>query len=200
MKVLVRCEFSRIVARAFEKKGHDVTSCDFLPAEQPGKHYQGDVRDILYQEWDLGIFFPDCTYVCSSGIHWNKRVPGRSIKTAQALSFFNLLLNLHINKIAIENPIGVVNTRLRKPDQIIQPFQFGHAESKATCLWLKNLPPLGPTNILQKPERGYWDNQTPSGQNKLGPGIDRAKNRSRTYTGIADAMAEQWTIPFMDSS
>jgi hypothetical protein len=138
------------------------------------------------------IAFPPCTYLCSSGLHWNKRIPERAKLTKEALEFVKLLLDAPIPKIALENPIGCISTRIRKPDQIIQPYQFGHPESKGTCLWLKSLPKLIPTKVLTKPACGYWDNQTPSGQNKLGPSPTRALERSRTYTGIARAMADQW--------
>jgi hypothetical protein len=138
------------------------------------------------------IAHPPCTYLCSSGIHWNARRPERAAQTDEALEFFMRLWRAPIARIAVENPIGVVSSRFRKPDQIIQPYHFGHPESKATCLWLKNLPPLIATNVLSVPERGHWDNQTPNGQNRLGPSPDRWKIRSATYPGIADAMARQW--------
>ena len=197
MKVLVACEFSGIVRDAFIAKGHNAWSCDLLPTERPGQHIQGDVIEILEDGWDMLIAFPPCTYLCSSGLHWNKRVPGRDELTHEAMLFvFNLMgegfINHGIKKVAIENPIGCISTKYRKPNQIIQPYQFGHAESKSTCLWLNGLPLLKPTKIIEKPECGYWENQTPSGQNKLGPSVDRAKIRSITYQGIADAMAEQW--------
>ena len=150
---------------------------------------EGDVRNILYDDWDLMVAFPPCTYLAVSGARWFRE---RQKDQEEALDFIRLLLNAPIEKIALENPVGVISTRIRKPDQIIQPWQFGHPESKKTCLWLKNLPKLKSTSILQIPDKGYWNNQTPSGQNKLGPGPMRAKNRSRTYIGIAQAMAEQW--------
>jgi hypothetical protein len=192
MKILVACEFSGRVRDAFRAKGHDAISCDILPTDIPGPHYQGDVFEILYLDWDMLIAFPPCTYVCSSGLHWNKRIEGRAEKTEDALRFVKALLDAPITKKVLENPIGCISSRIRKPDQIIQPHQFGHPESKSTCLWLENLDLLVPTNILQKPESGRWDNQTPSGQNKLGPSDDRAKIRSTTYQGIADAFADQW--------
>lgn len=192
LKILVGCELSGIVRDSFIKKGHNAISCDILPSDKPGPHYQGDIIDIIYDGWDAAIFFPTCTYLCSSGLHWNKRVKGRQEKTELSLEFVRLLLTAPIEKIALENPIGCISSRIRKPDQIIQPWQFGHPESKSTCLWLKNLPLLKPTNILKKPSSGRWDNQTPSGQNKLGPSDNRAKIRSKTYKGIADAMAQQW--------
>lgn len=191
MKVLVACEFSGIVSEAFRKRGHDAWSCDFLQTEKPGfrHHIRGDVSDYFDKGWDLMIAHPPCTYLASSGLHWNKRIAGRQEKTEEALEFIQLLLNAPIEKIALENPIGCISSRIRKPDQIIQPWMFGEDASKATCLWLKNLPPLQPTNILKKERYG---NQTPSGQNKLGPSPERWKERSRTYAGIAAAMAEQW--------
>lgn len=192
MKVLVACEFSGIVRDAFIRQGHDAMSCDLLPSESPGPHYCGDVEDIIDDGWDVMIVFPPCTYLCSSGLHWNKRRPGRETETEKALEFVRFLLNAPIPKIALENPIGCISSRIRKPDQIIQPWMFGHPESKSTCLWLKNLPLLKPTNVLQKPESGRWDNQTPSGQNKLGPSEKRWAERSKTYAGIAAAMASQW--------
>jgi hypothetical protein len=192
MRVLIACEFSGIVRDAFAERGHDAWSCDILPSERAGQHIEGDVLSILDQGWDLMIAHPPCQYLCSSGLHWNKRVPGRAELTERALAFVLALIEAPIPKIALENSIGCISTRYRKPDQIIQPYQFGHAESKGTCLWLKNLPKLAPTAIISKPERGYWDNETPSRQNKLGPSENRWKDRSRTYLGIAQAMAGQW--------
>lgn len=193
MKVLVACEFSGIVRGAFAANGHEAWSCDLLPSEKPGNHVTGDVLEILDRGWDLMIAHPPCTYLCSSGLHWNTRRPGRAAKTEEALAFVKALLDAPIKHIALENPIGCISSRIRKPDQIVQPWQFGHAESKGTCLWLKNLPLLVPTCIVPKPSCGYWNNQTPSGQNKLGPSEDRWLERSRTYVGIAKAMAERWS-------
>lgn len=139
------------------------------------------------------IAHPPCTYLCSSGLHWNKRRPERAAQTEAAIEFVCTLLDAPIPHIALENPIGCLSSRVRKPDQIIQPWQFGHPESKSTCLWLKDLPKLSPTNVLSLPASGRWENQTPSGQNKLGPGKDRWKLRSLTYPGIAQAMAAQWS-------
>jgi hypothetical protein len=150
--------------------------------------------------WDLMIAHPPCTYLCSSGLHWNKRRPERAMQTEDALDFVRILLDAPIPHIALENPIGCISTRIRPPKQTIQPWQFGHAESKATCLWIKNLPPLEPTKIIAKPECGHWANQTPSGQNKLGPSEQRWKIRSVTYKGIADAMAEQWSKYLLTSA
>lgn len=192
MKVLIACEYSGRVRDAFALAGHYALSCDLLPSDAPGPHYQGDVRDLLDRGWDLMIAHPPCTYLCSSGLHWNKRRPGRAALTDQAVEFVAGLLAAPIPRIAIENPVGCLSTRLRRPDQIIQPWQFGHPESKATCLWLKNLPFLKPTVLLPKPKSGRWENQTASGQNRLPPSADRWKVRSLTYQGIADAMAAQW--------
>lgn len=189
MKVLVACEFSGVVREAFARRGHDSWSCDLLPTEIPGKHIEGDVLKVLNAGWDMMIAHPPCTYLCSSGLHWNKRRPEREILTDKAIEFVRELMNAPINKIAIENPIGCISSRIRKPDQIIQPWQFGHDASKATCLWLKSLTHLKPTIIIRKDR---YANQTESGQNKLPPSKDRWKLRSITYQGIADAMAEQW--------
>jgi hypothetical protein len=192
MRVLVACEFSGAVREAFRRRGHDAWSCDFLPPEIIGPHYQGDVRQILDAGWDLMIAHPPCQYLAGSGLHWNKRIPGRAALTAQALDFVLELMNAPIPRIALENPVGRINTAYRKPDQIIQPWQFGEDASKATCLWLKGLKPLVPTNVIRK---ARYANQTPSGQNKLGPSPDRWKERSRTYPGIAEAIADQWGAP-----
>ena len=195
MNVLVACEFSGVVRDAFALRGHNAVSCDLLPSERPGRHYQGDVRRILHLGWDLMIAHPDCTYLCSSGLHWNKRTLGRDEKTEQALEFVRLLMAAPIDKIAIENPVGRINTAIRPPDQYIQPYEFGHDASKKTGLWLKNLPLLKPTSYVEprmvngKPR---WGNQCDSGQNKLGPSADRWKLRAATYQGWADAMAAQW--------
>lgn len=189
MKVLVACEFSGVVRDAFIRRGHDAMSCDLLPTDSPGPHYQGDVRDILNDGWDLMIAHPPCTHLAVSGARYFK---DKQKEQAEALEFVRQLLDAPISKIALENPIGVISSRIRKPDQIIQPWMFGHNESKATCLWLKGLPKLVPTNIVGN-KGDIRDNQTPSGQNKLGPSPDRWKLRSITYRGIADAMADQWS-------
>jgi len=195
MKVLIACEHSGVVRDAFTAAGHDATSCDLLPTEAPGQHYQGDVRDILADRWDLMIAHPDCTYLCSSGLHWNKRVPGRAEKTEAAIDFVKELLQADIQRIAVENPVGCIGTRIRKADQYIQPYEYGHDASKRTGLWLKNLPLLRQTGFIEprmvdgKPR---WGNQTDSGQNKLGPSDDRWKERAKTYVGIAKAFASQW--------
>jgi hypothetical protein len=188
LRVLVACEFSGIVRDAFAARGHDAWSCDLLPSESLSqRHIQRDVRDLLYGNldfikghWDLMIAHPPCTYLAVSGARW---FSARQQEQADALDFVWLLLDAPIYRIALENPIGVISTKIRKPDQIIQPWQFGHGETKATCLWLKNLPPLRPSNIVEGREGRVW---------KEPPGPDRWKNRSRTYQGIADAMAEQW--------
>ena len=183
MRVLVACEFSQIVTKAFRKKGHDAYSCDLLPTEgNPDWHIQGDVLKILDNDWDMMIAFPPCTHLAVSGARWfkEKQKDGRQQK---AIEFFLKLINAPIKKIAVENPICIMSTIYKKPDQIIQPWMFGHGETKATCLWLKNLPVLKPTNIVSGREQRIW---------KLPPSKDRAKLRSLTFTGIANTMADQW--------
>lgn len=184
MRVLIACEFSGIVREAFRAKGHDAWSCDLLPTERPGLHLQCDVRDLFplryTPKWDLMICHPPCRYLAVSGARW---MAGRINETAGALDFVRRLLNAPIPRIALENPISIISTRIRKPDQIIQPWMFGHPETKATCLWLKNLPTLVPTNIVEGREARV---------HREPPGPDRWKNRSRTLQGIADAMADQW--------
>jgi len=193
MKVLIACEFSGVVRDAFNLLGHEAWSCDLLPTQSPSRyHLQEDVLGVLHFGWDLMIAHPPCTYLCSSGLHWNKKRPERQALTNQSLEFVRKLLDSPIPRIALENPIGCISTKIKAPTQIIQPWQFGHPESKATCLWLKGLPVLVPTKILAVPERGRWDNQTDSGQNKLPPSKNRWALRSRTYQGIAEAMAVQW--------
>lgn len=195
MRVLVACEYSGTVRDAFLAAGHDALSCDLLPTDVEGPHYQGDVRDIINDGWDLMVAHPPCTYLCSSGLHWNKRVPGRAEQTEEALAFVQFLLDAPVPRIALENPIGCIGTRIRKANQTIQPWQFGHDASKATCLWLKNLPLLVPTTIVEPrivDGKKRWANQTDSGQNRLPPSADRWKIRSETYTGIAEAMTAQW--------
>ena len=193
MRALIACESSGRVRDAMIALGVDAMSCDLLDSETPGPHHKGDVRDVLGDGWDMMVAFPPCTYLCSSGMHWTTRGLRDPKLTEDALEFVRLLLSADIPHIGLENPVGAISTRIRKPDQIIQPWQFGHPESKTTCLWLKNLPPLIPTNVLTKPASGRWENQTPTGQNKLGPSADRWKERSRTYPGIANAMAAQWS-------
>ena len=180
MKILIACEESGVVREAFKKKGHDVWSCDILPTAIPGQHIQGDVLDILNDDWDMMIAHPPCTHLAVSGARWFK---DKIKEQKEALKFVEALLNAPINKIALENPISVISTKIRKPSQIIQPWQFGHGETKSTCLWLKNLPLLKPTNIVSGRE---------SRIHKMPPSKDRGKLRSITYQGIADAMAEQW--------
>jgi len=199
MRVLIACESSGTVRDAFRQLGHYAMSCDLLPTEVEGNHYQGDVFDILGDGWDLLIAHPPCTYLCSSGMHWTTRGLRDPQLTEDAIQFAKMLMDCGIPKIAIENPIGVLSSRIRKPEQIIQPHQFGEDASKATCLWLSNLPRLTPTKeiaprIIVKNGKEYkrWANQTDSGQNKLAPSIDRWKERSKTYQGIAKAMADQW--------
>ena len=195
MRVLIACEYSGIVRNAFASLGHFALSCDLLPTEKPGNHYQGDIRDILDHGWDLMIAHPPCTYLSVSGMHWTKRGLRDPKLTEDALDFVRLLLDAPIPKIALENPISVISSRIRKPDQIITPYQFGHNASKKTCLWLKDLPPLQQTEFIEPriiDGKKRWANQTDSGQNKLSPSADRWKIRSETYQGIADAMARQW--------
>ena len=180
MRVLVACEFSGIVRDAFIARGHDAVSCDLLPSERPGPHIQGDVLAHLKDGWDLMVAHPPCTYLAVSGARWFK---DRQQEQREALLFVRQLLRAPILRMALENPVSVISSRIRKPDQIIQPWQFGHGETKATCLWLKNLPPLQPTRIV-------------SGRmarvHRASPGPDRWKERSRTLSGIAAAMADQW--------
>lgn len=194
LRVLVACEYSGAVRDAFRALGHDATSCDLLPTDVPGPHHTGDVMPLLDQAWDIVVAFPPCTYLCSSGMHWTVRGLRDPKLTEDALLFVAGLLGADAPHIALENPVGAISTRIRKPDCIIHPWQFGHPESKTTCLWLKNLPALTPTNILAKPASGRWENQCANGsQNKLGPSPDRWKLRSKTYRGIAEAMAAQWS-------
>lgn len=183
MKVLVACEFSGTVREAFRSKGHDAWSCDLLPTTRPGQHITGDVRRILSDGWDLLIAHPPCTYLAVSGARWFK---DRLAEQADAIDFVRLLLSADIPRVALENPVGVISSRIRKPDQIIQPWQFGHGETKATCLWLKNLPKLTPTDVVSGREQKV---------HRMPPSPDRWKLRSLTYPGIAHAMAEQWGRP-----
>jgi len=195
MKVLIACEYSGVVRDAFTRAGHYAMSCDLLPSDSPGPHYQGDVRDVIGQGWDLMVAHPPCTYLSVSGMHWTKRGLRDPQLTEDALAFVRLLMDAPVPRIAIENPISVISSRIRKPDQIIHPYQFGHDASKATCLWLKGLPPLQPTQTIEPRivnGRRRWGNQTDSGQNRLSPSPDRWKLRSATFAGIAQAMADQW--------
>ncbi len=209
MKVLVACEYSATVREAFAKRGHDAWSCDVLPTDVAGQHFQCDVREVLDKGWDLMIAHPPCTYLTVTGAKWfyhpddkdlptserrpHPKFPNRKQQQAEAIEFFLMLANANIDKIAVENPVSVISSVWRKPDQIIQPFDFGHPEPKKTCLWLKNLPHLKPTNIVQ-PEY----HMTASGKRvpkwffDPSPSPDRWKMRSKTFQGIADAMAEQW--------
>jgi hypothetical protein len=181
MRVLVACEFSGVVRDSFTTKGHYAVSCDLLPSEQEGVHYQGDVKDIIGEDWDLMIAHPPCTYLCISGARW---FSSRQKEQKDALEFVLFLMNAPIPKIAIENPVSVISTRIRKPDQIIQPWMFGHGETKKTCLWLKNLPLLKPTNVVEGRDPRI---------HKMEPSPNRGYLRSITYKGIASAMADQWT-------
>lgn len=217
MRILVACECFGRVRDAFRDRGHDAWSCDLLgPDDLPdifrsqrwgNYHLEGDVRDFLHEapgggKWEMMIAFPDCTYLASSGLHWNGRRPGREEKTKKALRFVETLLDADIERIALENPIGCLSTLLMsssrfasRPDQIIQPHQFGEDASKATCLWLKNLPPLRPTKLVAPrivAGKRRWSNQTDSGQNRLTPSPMRALLRAATPVGLAEAMAEQW--------
>ena len=193
MRVLVACEYSGKVREAFRKLGHDAVSCDLLPSDDDSPHHViGDVSELLEEKWDLMLGFPPCTHLSASGARWfaAKRADGRQ---QEGIDFFMMLAKADIPKIAIENPIGIMSTRWRKPDQIIQPYEHGHEMTKSTCLWLKGLPLLKPTNIVGKGERHI----TKSGRSlpkwyNLPPSKDRWKIRSKTFQGIADAMAQQW--------
>lgn len=197
MRILVACEFSGTVRDAFKSKGHDAWSCDLLPTDRPGNHIQDNCLKHLDDGWDMLIAFPPCTYLCSSGIGWNSKTPGRETLTNLSVEFVKRLWNCNIPKIAIENPVGVLSSRMCKPTQIIQPYEFGHDASKTTCLWLQNLPKLvgtkyvPPLYIRGKPR---WVNQAAdSGGSLVPPHELRWKERSLTYSGIAEAMAEQWS-------
>lgn len=180
MRVLVGCEFSGIVRDAFLRRGYDAWSCDLLPSETAGPHIQGDVMEVLGDGWDLAIFHPPCTHLAVSGARW---FAGKRLEQAKALDFVQRLLDAPIARVALENPVSVISSKIRRPDQIIQPWMFGHPETKATCLWLNNLPKLRPTDVVGG--RVARVHHCPLG-------VDRWKNRSRTYTGIAEAMADQW--------
>jgi len=193
LRILVGCESSGVVRNAFAAVGHDSWSCDILPSD--GNHIQGDLLTIIDDGWDMLIAHPPCTYLCSSGMHWTTRGLRDPKLTEDALEFVQALMNTDIPRVAIENPVGCISTRIRKPDQYIQPYQFGEDASKKTGLWLKGLPKLFPTGyvsprmVRNKPR---WANQTDSGQNRLPPSADRWQKRSQTYAGIAYAMAGQW--------
>lgn len=186
MRILVACEFSGIVRDAFIKQGHDAISCDLLPSDKSGPHYQGDVFDIIDDGFDLMIAHPPCTYLCNGGANWLNRDPKWRPEREKAYEFFMKLMESNIEKIAIENPIGHINTRYRKPDQIIRPSMFGHEYKKDICLWLKNLPKLVPTKEIKADLKklDFWsDKRNPNGRSL----------KSITFQGIADAMAEQWS-------
>lgn len=181
MKILIACEESGTVRDAFIRRGHNAVSCDMLPSRRPGPHIQGDVlKEINSGFWDMMIAFPPCTRLAVSGARWFK---DKRREQVDALEFVHDLLSAPIRRIALENPIGIISTQIRKPDQIIQPWQFGHGETKATCLWLKNLPKLTPTNIVEGRSARI---------HRMPPGPNRARDRSVTYRGIAEAMAQQW--------
>ena len=182
MKVLVACEYSGIVRDAFIAIGHNAVSCDLLPTELDGPHHTGDVSEILHDDWDMMIAHPPCTHLAVSGARWFK---DKAQEQSDALDFVRMLMDAPIPRIALENPISVISTKIIKPDQIIQPWQFGHGETKATCLWLKNLPRLIPTNMVEGREARI---------HKMPPGKNRWKERSRTFAGIAKAMAAQWGV------
>lgn len=195
MKILVACEESGVVRDAFTRKGHNAISCDLLPTAQPGKHYQGDIVDILHHDWDMVIAFPPCTHLAASGARWFKQkiADGRQ---QQGIDFFMLFASLKCEKVAIENPVGIMSSKYKKPSQIIQPYHFGDPFSKKTCLWLRGLPALKHTNVVDPGETVTFG----SGKSmpkwyadawKL-PQDERAKVRSRTFQGVADAMADQW--------
>jgi len=180
MRALVACEYSGRVRDALRRRGVEAMSCDLLPTEVPGPHYQGDVRDVLYDGWDLLIAHPPCTHLAVSGARWFKE---KRKEQAEALDFVRLLLNAPVPRIALEQPISIVASRIAPTSQVIHPWQFGHGERKTTCLWLVNLPHLVPTNVVSGREERV---------HRMAPGPDRWKERSRTFEGIADAMADQW--------
>lgn len=182
LKILIACEYSGTVRDAFLKLGHDAMSCDLLPTDVPGPHYQGDIFDVLYDGWDMMIAHPPCTHLAVSGARHFAAKKASGVQD-EALDFVRALLDAPIGKIALENPISIISSRIRKPDQIVQPWMFGHGETKATCLWLKNLPKLKPTDIVDGREQRI---------HLLPPSPDRWKIRSKTYQGIADAIAQQW--------
>jgi len=185
LRVLVACEFSGTVRNAFLARGHEAWSCDLLPAEDGGPHIMGDGLKAAYWGcWDLMVCHPPCTHLAVSGARWFTE---KAQEQADALAFVRALLDAPVPMIALENPVSIISSKVRKPDQIVQPWQFGHGETKATCLWLKNLPKLTPTNIVEGREARI---------HKMPPGPDRWRERSRTFSGIAEAMADQWGSPF----
>jgi hypothetical protein len=203
MRVLVACEYSGAVRDAFRALGHDAMSCDLLPTEVDGPHYQGSVKDIINDGWDLMVAHPPCTYLTVAGVRWlyhpedshlptaqrrrHPKYPNRLKDQEDGLAFVQYLMDAPIPKIAIENPISIISSRIRKPDQVIQPWMFGHGETKATCLWLKGLPKITPTNVVEGREARV---------HMMPPGPNRWKERSRTFPGIAHALADQWGTPF----
>jgi site-specific DNA-cytosine methylase len=201
MRVLVACEFSGAVRRAFRAIGHDAWSCDLLPAEDAGEHIQGDALEALKLDWDMVIAFPPCTHLCSSGARW---WPLKQSEQEAAIEFAAAFIDCRepVKRVAVENPVGILSSRVRKPDQIIQPWQFGHGEVKTTCLWLTNLPALVPTH-RERPD--LFSLPAPAGREqriwKMPPSPNRGKERSRTYEGVANAMAAQWgAIPLQQSA
>lgn len=197
MKILVGCEMSGVVRDSFLARGHDAVSCDLLPSERPGPHIQGDIFSVINDGWDMALFFPPCTYLCVSGNRWFKaeyraKFPTREQDRVEAIDFFLALANCNIPKICIENPVGIMSKIYRKPDQIIQPFMFGHTEAKKTCLWLKNLPKLQPTNIVEPEYQLLHNGKRIDKKYSNCPKKDRGLLRSRTFQGIADAFAETW--------
>jgi len=180
VRVLVACEFSGVVRDAFLRRGQEAVSCDLLPTEVDGPHYQGDVMDVINDGWDMMLAFPPCTHLAVSGARWFKY---KGEEQDEALRFVQMLLDAPIGRICLENPVGVISTRIRKPSQYIQPWMFGHGETKKTCLWLKGLPLLKPTNVVGGREGRVW---------RLPPSKDRWKERSRFLVGVAEAMAGQW--------
>ncbi len=182
MRVLIACEYSGTVRDAFRRLGHDAMSCDLLPTDVEGPHYQGDVFDVINDGWDLMIAHPPCTHLAVSGARWFK---DKQQEQTEALEFVRRLLDAPIERICLENPVSIISSRIRKPDQCIQPWMFGHGETKKTCLWLKNLDKLVPTDVVDGRDQRIW---------KLPPTADRWKIRSKTYQGIADAMANQWGV------
>lgn len=180
LRVLVACEYSGSVRDAFAERGWDAWSCDLLPSETEGNHYQCDVRDVLGQHWDLLVAHPPCTHLAVSGARWFSK---KRKEQKEALQFVRLLLDAPVPHIALENPVSIISSKIRKPNQVIQPWQFGHGETKATCLWLQGLPELRPTRVVKGRKMRVW---------LLPPSENRWKERSRTYRGIARAMAKQW--------
>lgn len=194
MRILVACEFSGIVRDAFRAQGHDAISCDILPSERPGPHYQGDVRDILSDVWDMLIGFPPCTYLSAAGAHLWKR---RANEIKEAAAFFQLLYNAPIHHVAIENPQGWMNSHWRRPDQTIHPYMFGEPWKKRTCLWLRELPALHPSGYAPEPYYPWVDtgyNYRRYGSSYAGGAHRNPRDRARTFQGIADAMAAQWEV------